>query len=521
MMLRFRSAGTARSGKCAAAAAVGALLTIGTAGLGPAAAAPSPGVNIVVDTTAPGTLIPNDFVGLSFEADQMHRTWTDPARGNVAALLGNLGIGNLRFSANQVDNTAWMPDPTKPVPPWTTNGQHVVPEDLSRLGRLARATGWSVDLGVNLGHFDPAAAANQAAAAHQRIGSSLRSIQIGNEPNAYVLNLAQGNRRNYSPDSYVRDVRIYRQAIAAAAPGVPIEGPDLAAGSVGVPAVDPVMWSQIVAPWLDAYVDAFGTRSRYLNQHYYPWVNVTRLGLPAGAAEAAGTLPTVDRLLEPETRAKQERFLRQFAALAHRAGLKPLLSETNSVAKEGREGVTNSFGAALWTIDYLMTAARAGVAGVNLHNQADDCQSYPLFCFPTAAAKRSDMAVVNPKYYAALMVSQVAGGRMVPTTVNGKAQVTAYAVRMPDGRIKVIVNNLDPRWRGKVSVKLRGVGVTSATVQKLTGPSIYAVAGTRLAGSAVTAQGGFTSGPTESAARRGAAVQVGFARQAAALLTVG
>ncbi|MFM9376549.1 hypothetical protein [Gordonia sp. VNK21] len=520
MMLRFRSGGAVRTATRATATVVGALLTLGTLGAGPATAAPSPTVTVIVDAAAPGTLIPDDFVGLSFEADQLHRTWTDPDRGNVAALLRTLGTGNLRFSANQVDNTAWMPDATKPVPSWTTNGQHVVPEDLSRLGRLARATGWSVDLGVNLGHFDPAAAADQAAAAHRRIGESLRSIQIGNEPNAYLLNLPQGNRRNYLPDSYVRDVRVYRAAIAAAAPGVRIEGPDLAAGSVGVPAVDPVMWSQVVAPWLDAYVDAFGDRSRYLNQHYYPWVNVTRLGMPAGAADAAGALPTVDRLLEPATRAKQERFLRQFAAVAHRAGLKPLLSETNSAAKEGREGVTNSFGAALWTVDYLMTAARAGVAGVNLHNQVDDCQSYPVFCFPTAAARRSDTAVVNPNYYAALMVSHVAGGRMLRTTVNGQAQVTAYGVRMPDGRITVIVNNLDPRWRGDVTVKFRGAGVTSATVQKLTGPSIHAVRGTRLAGSAVNAQGGFTARPAGLDVRRGASVQVGFARQASALLTV-
>ena len=61
-------------------------LVLGTA---PARAAP-PTVTITVDAAHPGRVIPRDFVGLSFEADQLHRTWTDPDRGNVAALLGNL-----------------------------------------------------------------------------------------------------------------------------------------------------------------------------------------------------------------------------------------------------------------------------------------------------------------------------------------------------------------------------------------------------------------------------------------------
>src|SRR5699024_2919220 len=117
---------------------------------------------IHVDATSPGRVIPVDFLGLSFEADLLHERWIDPDTGNLATLLTNLGTGNLRFGANQVDNTAWMPDPSAPTPAWS-GGRQVTPDDLTRLGALAEATGWSVDLGVNLAHFDPAAAAGQAA----------------------------------------------------------------------------------------------------------------------------------------------------------------------------------------------------------------------------------------------------------------------------------------------------------------------------------------------------------------------
>ncbi len=492
-------------------------LVLGTA---PARAAP-PTVTITVDAAHPGRVIPRDFVGLSFEADQLHRTWTDPDRGNVAALLGNLGTGNLRFSANQVDNTAWMPDPGAPTPAWATDGQRIVPDDLSRVGRLAARTGWSVDLGVNLGHFDPAAAANEAAAATRRLGAGLRAIQIGNEPNVHVLQAPGGTRRPYDPQGYIRDARVYRQAIRAAAGAVRFDGPNTAAGAVGIPAIDNQLWPSMVAPWLTAYVQAFGKQSRTLNQHYYPFVNITRLGVPVAAARAAGALPTVDGLLSPDTRARQTKFLSQFTALAHRAGLRPQLAETNSVAREGREGVTNSFGAALWTVDYLMTAARLGVTGVNLHNQVDDCQSYPVFCFGSPAAKRSDTAQVNPNYYGTLMVHQMVGGAILPVTVDaGGASITAHAVRMGDGSVKVIVDNLDRAFRGRIVVNVAGGSAGDAEVARLTAPSPDALSGTRYAAATVTAAGGFTPRATERANRRSGRYRLPLTTPSALLMTV-
>lgn len=157
--------------------------------LAPAATAAVDGVStatIHVDATQPGRVIPLDFLGLSFEADLLNQPWTDPEAGNIDELLMNLGTGTMRFSANQVDNTAWMPDPSAPAPAWS-DGKQVTPADLTRLDARAKTTGWSVDLGVNLGHFDPAAAASQAVVAQDSLGDSLRSIQIGNEPNFYLL----------------------------------------------------------------------------------------------------------------------------------------------------------------------------------------------------------------------------------------------------------------------------------------------------------------------------------------------
>ncbi|MFC4604614.1 hypothetical protein [Rhodococcus kronopolitis] len=485
----------------------------------PAAADAPSAVTVVVDASSPGRTIPTDFVGLSFEANLMHEQWLAPGSGNVSTLIGNLGHGNLRFSANQVDNTAWTPDPATPVPAWA-KGQRVTPDDLSRLGTLARDVGWSVDMGVNLAHFDPAAAADQARAAKDRIGSSLRSVQIGNEPNFYLLGpvLGAGERKPYLPASYADDARRYRDAIAATAPGVAVEGPNTAGAGLGSPLVDPLITAGLVGPWLDTYVDRFGAESRFLNQHYYPFVNTARVGLSGGSSDALGGLPTADKLMSRDTSDRQTAFIRGLVDKATKAGLQPRLAETNSVAKEGLPGVTNSLGGALWTVDYLMTAAREGVTGVNLHMQPNDCESYPLFCFPDDAARAAGQARPNPNYYAALAVSRLAGGRILPTTVDsGGRHVSALAVRMPDGAVKVMVDNLE-RADADVTVKIEGAAGT-ANAERLTGGTPESTDGTTFAGAAVAADGSFTPAAPEAVPAVGGGYRLGADAASAVLLT--
>ncbi|TQF66485.1 hypothetical protein FK531_18505 [Rhodococcus spelaei] len=486
----------------------------------PASAQSPNSVTVVVDTTAPGRTVPADFLGLSFEANLMHEQWLAPGAGNVSKLIANLGHGNLRFSANQVDNTAWTPDPSSPLPAWA-KGQRVTPDDLSRVGNLARDTGWSVDMGVNLAHFDPAAAADQARAAEDRIGSALRSVQIGNEPNFYVLASVTGGgqRKPYLPASYADDAHKYRDAIAAAAPGVAVEGPDTAAGGTGSPLAEAGMKAALVDPWLDSYIERFGTESRSLNQHYYPFVNTARLGLSGGSSDAVGGQPTVDKLLSQDTSDRQTAFIRSLVSKAEKAGLQPRLTETNSVAKEGLPGVTNSFGGALWTVDYLMTAAREGVTGVNLHLQPNDCESYPVFCFPDDAARAAGQARPNPNYYAALAVSKLVGGQILPTTVDsGGKRVTALAVRMPDGTVKVMVDNLDRGADAAVTVKVKG-GSGTASAQRLTGGAPESTIGTTFAGAAVTPDGAFTPAASESVPAVDGAYRLDAGAASAVLLT--
>jgi hypothetical protein len=130
------------------------------------------GVVVTVDVAHPGAALPTDFLGLSFEASVLGSDLFDPARSNLAALMRDLGSGRLRFGGDSVDRVAaWTAEAAAPLLPWAHS--RVTPADLARLGALAAATGWKVDLGLTLRHPDPAGAAEEAAAAQRLIGQGL------------------------------------------------------------------------------------------------------------------------------------------------------------------------------------------------------------------------------------------------------------------------------------------------------------------------------------------------------------
>ncbi|UGQ11165.1 glycosyl hydrolase family 79 C-terminal domain-containing protein [Yinghuangia sp. ASG 101] len=423
-----------------------------------------------------GPSIPEDFLGLSIGVQTLHEPWVSTDHGNLARLLGNLGRSSMRFAANGADETAWQPDPSVPPPPWA-NGQVITPADLARAGALARSVQWSIDLGVNLAHDDPAAAADLAASGQRHLGPLLRSIQLGNEPNLFET---YRGIPGYTPDAYVKQATTYVDAINKSAPGVPLSGPDAAGFLWGVPQADPL--TKPIPSWWSAYVNAFGRTTRFLDQHYYPLVNSPNIETPA----------TIDNMLSPAIVANTKDFLELFARQARAAGLPAHLSETNNVANGGKEGVSNTFAAALWTVDYALTAANAGISGMNFHQSPKKCYGYTWLCLPDQNAETAGRLQAQPSYYAGLLVSTLRGGRFLPARVSGtSANVTAYALRMPDGKIRVVINNLDKNLKGSVAVKIKGGDALKATLQRLEGPSLDATSGVRFAGSQVAADGSF------------------------------
>ncbi|MFD4407694.1 hypothetical protein ACFWPH_33505 [Nocardia sp. NPDC058499] len=463
---------------------------------GSTTAAPA-AITITVDADATGgRVLPEHFLGLSWEADQLHQSWIDDDTGSLAALMRNLGPGTTRYSANAVDNTAWHPDA-----PEGTTAPVITAADLARAGDLAHATGWSVDLGVNLGANDPAAAADEVRAAQQEFGPMLRSVQIGNQPDFFALSQLEP----YDHQTYLQQVHAYRTAIDAAAEGIRFAGPDSAMTAGALPLGQ--AYEPYARTWRAAYLNAFAGQSDFLNQHYYPLVKT-----PGG-----NTAAIVDQLTSRAIADADRAYIEDLVNEAAAAGVEPHLSETNSVAGGGQAGVSNTFGAALWTVDYLLTAASSGIAGVNMHQQPHDCGSYTWVCFPDGSATLH----AQPAYYAGLLVSQLRGGTFLPTEVSDpNANISAHALRMPDGHIKVVVENAGPGPQPAVDVRVEGSTTTTATAQWLTAPSPYATSDVRFADSRVGADGSFTPGPARQLSTESGAVAIDFVAPSAVLLNL-
>ena len=98
-------------------------------------------------------------MGLSTEASELETDHLSAAHDRLVRLMRLLGPSVLRIGGNSVDLSWWDSD-GEPPPPWATST--VTPADLATLRGLLTATGWRVLLGVDLGHFEPVRAADEA-----------------------------------------------------------------------------------------------------------------------------------------------------------------------------------------------------------------------------------------------------------------------------------------------------------------------------------------------------------------------
>jgi hypothetical protein len=187
------------------------------------------------------------------------------------------------------------------------------------------------------------------------------------------------------------------------------------------------------------------------------------------------------------------------------------LDETNSASCGGQDGVSNTLASAFWIVEYLVTVAQRGVAGVGIQGGLAACRGYTPVCVPGAAVAAAGTAPgidpiadaslgaapadngrlgVQPDFYGLLLVHELEGGRWLPLTSNQHAPAWEAADQMPDGTVRVVIVNPSPATA--VDITVRGLGTRRrATVQWLTGPSLAATSGVTFGGAEVGAGGGW------------------------------
>src|SRR6202521_1882072 len=413
------------------------------------------GLSIPKDATGPH--MPIDFVGLSYEVQQLAEPSFFSAQnsGLIREFKALSSIGVLRLGGNTSEFAYWKPTPDSPEPEHPQvrevvgepKAQYyaVTPEAVRTLAEFLEATGWTCEYGSGMGTNTPTRAAEEAVFAAKTLGDRLQYFQIGNEADLFDRHLR--DPKTWSAKTYLEEWLSLSRAIAARVPTAKFGMPDVASK---------VSWlTEIADQWPSIQAPPHVTT---LTHHYY-------FGGPATNPEV-----NIPNLLKPATMQKVQNTANIASAAASKMGARVRMTEGNTCYRGGKPGVSDVFAAALWSADYSLLLASNGYSGVNLHGgtgksvansvggslpgdqllQANGETPEQLAAHPhpfyTPIATFGSDYLLEPVAYGLKFAGSFSGGILLKTEFSTKLQAagvnaTAYAAKLPAGQTSVIILN--------------------------------------------------------------------------------
>ena len=355
--------------------------------------------------------IPADFTGLGYEISSVATTGLLSAKNEkYVQLVKALGAnGVIRVGGNTSDFSSYS---AKGQAVSSPTGTVVNRKALRDLGSFLEATGWRLIWGLNLGSGTQQQAVEEAEAVAATCGKKLLAFEIGNEPDDFGHVHRSGV---YGYEDYLQEYRSYKAAVRRKLPDAPFAGPDVAGAT----------------DWVTHFSHDEGSDLKLLTHHYY--------------RECAGPGSTLEKLLLPDPKLIPQ--LEKLRAASTASSVPYRICETNSFCGGGKPGVSDTFGAALWVLDFMFLLASYNCAGVNMEtgvNQMGFISSYS----PIADSAK-------PEYYGMLAFAQASGGERLAVKCDAAGvNVTSYAV---EGKVTIINKDLS-RDVTAVIIGLEGFG---------------------------------------------------------------
>jgi hypothetical protein len=182
------------------------------------------------------------------------------------------------------------------------------------------------------------------------------------------------------------------------------------------------------------------------------------------------------------------------ASFAVQNGKQLILFETNSASCSGFVGISDSFTAALWSLDWVMTLAAGNFSSALFHFGGQSA-SYNPFTPPPTNQSHFRQWTVGPVYYTSLMVAEAFGpsndSQVVDLFANSNNPLTpAWAIYENGQPTKVVIINYveDPSAAQQITATISIGG--GQTGQSAANPSSVRVK--RLSASSVTQKGNLT-----------------------------
>jgi len=310
-------------------------------------------VELTMDTNVPGTPIPPDFSGFSFETGSLlshnhfkaNGYFFDPTNTELLTLFKNLGIKGLRIGGDSMDRGATP----------STN-------DLDAFFAFVKAANLKVIYSVRLANGDPSQDASLAKYVWDHYRPYLISLAIGNEANSY-----NGlDRKIKNSATYIAKWNKFASAVIASTPGVVLGGPDNGNGSTS--------WA------LDfANAEQGNTNVAFVFSHYEP----------GGPGRGKTPQRLIDEMLSPicDTQ-KYPAFCKVMTDMTQPLGWSyrftedntqvapPLMRRVLRIPRQRGEAIihtspnatsNHSFATALFALDFMHWWAAHGCQGIHFH----------------------------------------------------------------------------------------------------------------------------------------------------------
>jgi hypothetical protein len=422
-------------------------------------AAESQAVHIHLDGPLSVERISEDFIGFGYETSAVAQKDFFSARNErMIRLYRNLGCrGLIRIGGNVSDHTRFEPNGASA--PKTEQGVTIINQaDLDQLGEFARATGWRVMWGLNLGTGTREEAVEEAVAVDRALGDRVHSFEIGNE-----VDLMPKYAKDY--DAYHAAYLDFKTAIRARLPHATFSGPDVAGNMA----------------FVDKFIATESADMSLATHHYY------RTG-------ARNKNATIEHLLKHDDGfASRLDHLRDVCAAHH---LDYRINEVNSFYGGGKEGVSDTFASALWCLDYAFDLAAHGCRGVNVETDINQ-HGFVSFYSPIAH-DTAGVCSARPEYYALLAFATAGHGMLLKASLDATdLNLSVYATRDEHGVVFVTAINKDLARDADLTCPLPE-GCTNGTAYALRAPSVDAKSGVTFAGTSVSEDGTWTPGAPES-----------------------
>jgi hypothetical protein len=436
-------------------------------------------ITISVDAQHPGAAIPPEFPGLSFEITQLLPDasgvrYFRPDNQPLITLFQTLGIKNLRVGGNTSDRNA-----------------HTLPShaDIDSLFAFAKAADVKIIYCLRLHDGNPREDADVAKYIMDHYAGQVASFSIGQEPSAYPRTTnadgTVGPRPSYS--DFAKNWQRFEEVIVAAVPGIQLCGPSVE----GNPS------------WQRQFVEEFGQGHHVtlITSHIYPGRSGDKVPSPEIGR---------DEMLSPQFTQAYQKLYDGFVPAAQAAGLPYRLEEANNFYNGGALGVSDTFAASLWGLDFMYWWAEHDAAGLNFHTGDKVAAGAELRPSKyTAYFSTPGGFLVRPLGYGIKAFDMGSQGRMIPATISNPdgLNVSIYAVLGDDKNIYVTIINKEHGTHARDAAISFPAGAGFAGIQTMSltilNNDIAAKTGATLGGAEIKSDGSWNGQWTDVPSAKG------------------